>query len=145
MLRGHPYQVQRYFRDGREILYVITFCMPRFLDRDFDDKFITIFHELYHISPNFDGDLRRHEGRYSVHTGSQKSYDREMAGMAREYLSTRPDPHLHGFLRMNFAQLRHRHRRVLGHVVPRPKLLPVRGRSHISGLQFYRADQAGGS
>src|SRR5262249_54856359 len=53
------YQVQRYLVDGLDMLYLITFCLPRFLDQDFDDKFITLFHELYHISPGFEGDLRR--------------------------------------------------------------------------------------
>src|SRR5206468_1851711 len=62
--RGVSFQVQRYFVDGAEMLYLVTFCLPRFLDQTFDDKFITLFHELFHISPAFDGDLRRHGGRY---------------------------------------------------------------------------------
>ncbi|MCS6851658.1 MAG: putative metallopeptidase [Gemmataceae bacterium] len=123
--RGVPYQVQRYFIDGQEILYLITFCLPRFLDQDFDDKFITLFHELYHISPAFDGDLRRHQGRYSIHSRSQKKYDAHMAHLARTYLRNGADPALHGFLRLNFAQLQQRHGSVLGVVVPRPKLLPL--------------------
>jgi predicted metallopeptidase len=124
--RGRPFQVQRFFQDGREILYVVTFCLPRFLNRDFEDKFVTIFHELFHTSPLFDGDLRRHPGRFSLHTSSQKRYDQEMTAMAREYLNSGADARLHGFLRLNHAQLRERHQRVVGHVVPRPKLIPVR-------------------
>jgi predicted metallopeptidase len=124
--RGVPYQVQRYYHDGQEVLYVLTFCLPRFLDRDFDDKFVTIFHELFHISPRFDGDLRRHRGRCSIHTSSQKSYDQEMAAIAREYLMNGADAAKHAFLRLNFAQLRNRHGKIMGHVVPRPKLIPVR-------------------
>src|SRR5262249_7127701 len=54
--RGIMYQVQRYFVEGTEMLYLVTFCLPRFLDQDFQDKFITLFHELYHISPSFEGD-----------------------------------------------------------------------------------------
>ncbi len=61
--RGIPFQVQQYFYDRREMFYVMTFCLPRFLNREFEDKFVTIFHELFHISPEFNGDLRRHEGR----------------------------------------------------------------------------------
>jgi len=124
--RGVPFQVQRFIHDEREILYIVTFCLPRFLNRDFEDKFVTIFHELFHISPAFNGDLRRHEGRYSVHTASQKRYDEEMMAMAREYLHGGADKRLHGFLKFNFSQLRQRHGRVVGHVLPRPKLLPVR-------------------
>lgn len=128
--RGIPYQVQQFFHERREILYIVTFCLPRFLNRDFVDKFVTIFHELFHIGPAFDGDLRRHEGRYAVHTASQKHYDEEMALMAREYLQSGADPRLHDFLRLNFSQLCHRHGSVIGHVTPRPKLIPIRTALH---------------
>jgi Putative phage metallopeptidase len=123
--RGVPYQVQRYLVDDRDMLYLVTFCLPRFLDQDFDDKLITLFHELFHISPDFDGDLRRHEGRCKLHSRSKKAYDEQMAALAREYLATKPDPKLHGFLRLNFAQLQHRHGSVAGVIVPRPKLIPI--------------------
>ena len=115
--RGVCYQVQRYFVDGREMLYLVTFCLPRFLDQEFDDKFITLFHELYHISPQFEGDLRRHEGRCDLHTRSKHLYDVHMAHLARAYLSNGAGRSLHAFLRMNFAQLCHRHGSVVG-IVP---------------------------
>ena len=95
--RGRNYQVQRFRVDDREMLYIMTFCLPRFLDQDFDQKFITLFHELFHISPDFDGDLRRHQGRYRIHTHSQKEYDERMAHMARQYLRRGTDPELHAF------------------------------------------------
>jgi predicted metallopeptidase len=123
--RGVTYQIQRFFVDGREILYLVTFCLPRFLDLSFDEKFVTLFHELFHISPSFNGDLRRHDGRYSVHSHSQKSYDQQMAALAREYLAGRPHPDLHAFLRLDFSQLERRHGGVTGVVVPRPKLIPL--------------------
>lgn len=127
--RGNrTFQVQRYFVGAREMLYVMTFCLPRFLDQDFDDKLITLFHELYHINPAFDGDLRHHEGRYNLHSHSKRCYDEQMAHLARAYLADGADPALHGFLRLNFAQLQDRHGEVLGVVVPRPKLVPVRMR-----------------
>jgi hypothetical protein len=123
--RGVTYQVQRYLLDGHEFLYLMTFCLPRFLDQNFDEKMITLFHELYHLSPAFDGDLRRHQGRYEVHSHSQRDYDEKMAGLAREYLASRPEADLHAFLRLDFAQLQRRHGSVLGIVVPRPKVFPV--------------------
>jgi len=122
---GVCYQVQRYFVDDREMLYLVTFCLPRFLDQDFDDKFITLFHELYHISPSFDGDLRRHGGRCEVHSHSKRLYDAHMADLARSYLSNGAERSLHAFLRLDFAQLQYRHGGVVGVMVPRPRLLPV--------------------
>ena len=99
--RGVPYQVQRFVVDGSDVLYLMTFCLPRFLNQSFDDKLVTVFHELFHISPRFDGDLRRHAGRYAVHSHSQRRYDQHMAKLARAYLATDPDPELHDFLRLN--------------------------------------------
>jgi hypothetical protein len=123
--RATTFQVQRYFLGQHEFLYLMTFCLPRFQDQDFDDKFITLFHELYHIGPEFNGDLRRHQGRCQLHTHSQRHYDRHMAGLARDYLATRPDPDLHAFLRLNFAQLEERHGAVASTVVPRAKMVPL--------------------
>jgi predicted metallopeptidase len=123
--RGKAYQVQRIVYNRREILYLVTFVLPRFLNRDFDDKLVTIFHELYHISPAFDGDLRRHNGRYCAHSHSQKKYDDQMAKMVTTYLNDGADPDRRAFLRLSFAQLCRRHGGVTGLHLPRPKLVPV--------------------
>lgn len=123
--RGNAYQVQRFIVDGREILYLVTFCMPRFINREFEDKLVTVFHELYHISPAFDGDLRRHGGRYMAHTGSQKKYDAHMAKLAKTYLKNGADDSRLAFLRLSFAQLCRRHGSVIGLHLPRPKLVRV--------------------
>ena len=119
------YQVQRYFVDGREMLYVLTFCLPRFLDQSFDEKLVTVFHELYHMGQRFDGDLRRHAGRYAVHSHSKRCYDAHMAELAKEYLADHPAPDVFDFLRSGYADLWDRHGGITGVVVPRPKLLPV--------------------
>jgi len=123
--RGFIYQIQRYVHDHDEFLYLLTFCLPRYLDQDFDHKMVTLFHELYHIGPAFDGDLRRHEGRYHLHSHSKCDYDRLAADLARRYLADNPDPRLSSFLRLNFQQLCERHGKVIGVVVPRPKLVPL--------------------
>lgn len=123
--RGVTYQVQRYRVDGRECLYVLSFCLPRFLDLQFGEKLLTVFHELYHVSPAFDGDLRRHGGRYSVHSRSQRAYDRAMGRLADAYLAGGADPDAWAFLHLSFAELERRHGAVVGTVVPRPKMVPV--------------------
>lgn len=122
---GVTYQVQRFFQDENEFFYVMSFYLPRFLNQSFDDKFITVFHELFHISPRCDGDLRRHGGRYDLHSHSQKHYDRHMADLARAYLDQKPNPDLFAFLRLNFAQLCHRHGGIQAIFVPRPQVFPV--------------------
>ena len=123
--RGQVYQVQSYWVGEVNILYLMTFCLPRYMNQSFDEKMITVFHELHHISPAFDGDLRRHEGRYCFHTNNQKHLDQEMAGLVREYLATNPDPALFAFLRVTFDQLRARYGHICGAAVPVPKLVPI--------------------
>jgi hypothetical protein len=123
--RDRLHQVQRYRVADVEMLYVMAFCLPRFLDQSFDEKFITIFHELYHIAPEFNGDLRRHGGRCDIHTRCKKTYDRHMAGLVRDYLRSGADPALHAFLRLNFHQLEARHGVLFGLHVPVPKLVPL--------------------
>lgn len=123
--RGRTYQVQRYFVNGREVLYVVAFCLPRFLDQPFEEKLITVFHELYHIGPRFDGDLRRFEGRCQFHTGSKKGYDRHMAELVRVYLQDHPRPEVFAFLHRTAAQLWAEHGGVYAVKVPRPKMVAI--------------------
>ena len=43
--RGRPVTIQRLSDwDGREMLYVLSFYLPRFMDLDFREKLITILH-----------------------------------------------------------------------------------------------------
>lgn len=123
--RGRLFQVQRFVVGGVDMLYVMAFCLPRFLDQEYDEKFVTIFHELYHVGARFDGDLRRHRGRCTLHTHSKKAYDERMARLAHRYLAEGANPRLHGFLWLTFDQLRKRHGRVVGVRLPRPRILPV--------------------
>ncbi len=122
---GAAYQVQRYFLGDHEFYYLLTFCLPRFLNQEFSDKFITLFHELYHIGPECRGDLRRPGGGRRLHAPNRRKYDEDMAALAREYLAARPEPALHDFLRLNFAQLQHRHGAVAAVVVPHPRIVRV--------------------
>jgi hypothetical protein len=104
--------------------YILTFYLPRFLDQSFQEKFVTILHELYHVSPFFDGDIRRFDGRYHVHSASQRDYDGQMEVYAREYLSMTPSPDLYDFLKLDFRTILERHGGVIGLQVPIPKLIP---------------------
>jgi hypothetical protein len=119
------YQVQRYFVDEQEMLYLLTFCLPRFLNQSFEEKMLTVFHELYHMSPAFDGDLRRHTGRYMVHSHSKKGYDSHMAELMKQYLAGHPHPEVFRFLRCGYRELWNRYRGIHAVMVPRPKLLPI--------------------
>jgi hypothetical protein len=124
--RGRPYTFQRmYDNNGREMLYIFTVYLPRFLDLSFREKLVTVFHELWHISPAFNGDLRRHAGRCYAHTHSQKSYDAAMEKLANRWLSLAPPESVYGFLHCTFTELARRHDGVYGARVRHPKLIPL--------------------
>jgi len=124
--RGVPYRVQRYYVDGQEMLYLVTFCVPRFLNQSLDAKLVTIFHELFHISPEFNGDIRRLGGRYSAHSASKDHYDEAMARLATHYMARSPDPKLLEFLRFTDAEMVREFGAYSGVCLPQPKLVRVK-------------------
>jgi len=107
---------------GVEILYVIYFTLPRFINRPLREKLITVFHELYHISPCFDGDIRRFPGRNYAHGGSAKQYNSLMARFVDEYLQ-HPESGSHtAFMDCDMSGLRSRHRAIVGRKMPMPRI-----------------------
>jgi hypothetical protein len=124
--RRRLYTIQKLLdRKGREMLYVLSFYLPRFMDLCLTEKLTTVVHELWHISPRFDGDLRRHPGRCYAHTHSQAAYDAHMAALAQRWLAQSPPEPLWGFLRHSFTELVTIHGKVVGVKIPRPRLIPV--------------------
>ena len=62
-VRGRRHRIQPLVdAAGQEFLYLLNFYLPRFLNLPLEEKLSTIVHELWHIGPQFDGDLRRHDG-----------------------------------------------------------------------------------
>ena len=124
--RGRKWAVQRLFADnGQEMLYVMTFYLPRFLNLPFREKLATVMHELWHIGPKFDGDLRRFKGRCFAHGGSQKQFDAHVAKLLDRWLRNSPPDGVVGFLRCDFAELTARYGRVFGHRIRTPKLVLI--------------------
>lgn len=122
---GRLWTVERLFDGEVEMLYILTFYLPRFMNQTFHEKMITILHELYHISQDFNGDIRRMEGRYHVHSHSQKEYDRQMEFLVNKYLEFMPPKELYSFLKIKFGTLHSHHGGVAGLQVPIPKLVPL--------------------
>lgn len=135
MVRGRrEWGIQR-LRDasGREMLYILNFYLPRFLDLEFREKLTTIVHELWHISPQFNGDLRRFSGRCYAHTGSQKKFDAKAERLADDWLSLIPPLELYDFLHHDFRKLNSMHGPIYGTKIPAPKLIPLEAAARIGG------------
>ncbi|HEY2840471.1 MAG TPA: hypothetical protein VGJ26_15045 [Pirellulales bacterium] len=113
-----------YDSSGREYLYLMSFYLPRFCDQPLDEKLSTVAHELWHISPAFDGDLRRLPGRCYAHGSSEAEFHNHARAVARQWLALSPPPELYSFLDGNFSQLCQRHGRVYGAKIRTPKLIP---------------------
>ncbi len=124
--RGRRWRIPRLVgREGREMLYILNFYLPRFLNLPFKAKLATIVHELWHIGPRFDGDLRRFGGRCYAHSGSQKRYDAQVTALAERWLALGPPEPLYEFLRYDYRELANRYGRIYGQRFRTPRLLPA--------------------
>lgn len=124
MRRGKQYRAQRLFdHQGQEMLYILKFFLPRFQNESFREKLTTVFHELFHISADFDGDLRRFKGRCYIHSASEKEYDRKVSTLAQQWLQQSPPEKLLEFLKLDFKTLERQFGRVVGVKIPQPKLI----------------------
>lgn len=126
--RGRRYSVQRVLdAQGLEMLYVLCVYLPRFMDHSWREKLVTLVHELWHISPEFNGDLRRHAGRCYAHSHSQREYDASMSVLVDRWLAENPDPQIYRFLELDFRQLLRQRGPIYGVRLPQPKLIPLPG------------------
>jgi predicted metallopeptidase len=124
--RGRRYGIQRLCDEsGREMLYLLNFYLPRYLNLSLREKLVTTIHELWHISPCFDGDLRRFGGRCYAHSGSQKRYEAQVQRLTDRWLTLAPLPALYEFLRDDFATLSRRYGAIVGRKIPAPRLIPL--------------------
>lgn len=122
---GKQWTVPRMYHGRQELLYILTFYLPRFFHHTTREKLVTVIHELFHISPEFNGDIRRFGGRYHAHSHSQKQYDECMGQFVDLYLAQQPPRELYAFLELSFADLQAKHGGVVGLKVPIPKLIPM--------------------
>ena len=111
---------------NRPILYILSIYAPRFVDLTVTVKINTIVHELFHISPNFDGSTRSFGGRYHAHGASKKDYDAKVERYARQWLACDPAPELWDFLRYDFKTLCARYGGLTGTRVKVPPMKVIR-------------------
>lgn len=109
----------------RPLLYVLSIYVPRFLDLPVREKMETVIHELYHISPMFNGDVRRFPGKHYAH-GSKKKYDARVKVLTTQWLRTDPPPEIWNFLCYNSQQMGQNGRKVVGRRVTIPRPVRVR-------------------
>ncbi len=113
--------------NGNSILYIVYFHLPRFLNHnDHKNKLATVLHELYHISPLFNGDVRRFPGKNYAHGSSRKRYDDIINKFTREYINSTNHPEISTFLKYKYSELRRMHGTIYGDMIRIPRSKPVR-------------------
>lgn len=110
-----------YFR-GRPVLYLVYYVWPRFQDTTLREKIETIVHELYHISPAFDGTLRVFPGTKSFHGRSREAYDERLVPYVDRYLELRENDSRLLFLRLSSAELARQYGRIKGLWIRLPRM-----------------------
>ena len=113
-------------RRGVAMLYIVYFLVPRFLNLSLREKLITVFHELYHISPEFNGDIRRFSGKNYAHGSSRQKFNGAMEKFVGSYLERMEDPAVIGFLDGDMEAIRSRHGSIVGRRMAAPKLRIVK-------------------
>jgi len=111
--------------DGRKLLYILTVCGSRFLNLSVGDKIQTLTHELYHIAPEFNGDVRRFPGKKYAHGSSRKKFDAVVAKYAETWLASEPNREIWAFLELNEEELIRRYQKVKFSKFPRVKLIKI--------------------
>lgn len=123
--RGRYYTIPGIINNDIEQMYIIYFYVPRFFDLDPVEKLRVIFHELYHISESFNGDIRRMGRRKKAHGFSTKRFnslfDEELQSF-NTFISKTP---YFEFLKMDTQRLRKKYRRIYSRrmKIPKPVIL----------------------
>jgi len=125
-VRGIEYAAPEININGSRILYIVYFHLPRFLNHgNYKNKLSTVLHELYHISPLFNGDIRRFSGKNYAHGNSRRGYDDLINIYTEEYINSTLNPELSAFLKYRYSELKRRHGAIYGDMIriPRSKKL----------------------
>jgi len=98
---GRFYTIPKLKVNNTEILYIIYFYIPKFFNLSVKDKINVMFHELYHINPDFNGDIRRMGEFKSAHGHSRKSFEEKYIEYSNIFFSNIKDTPYYKFLQMN--------------------------------------------
>ena len=126
VFQGFQYKAPEINFGKNSILYIVYFHLPRFLNHgNFENRLATVLHELYHISPSFNGDVRRFSGRNYAHGSSRKKYDESINIYTNEYLNKTLHPELSAFLRYKYTELKRRYGAIHGDMIRIPRSKPA--------------------
>ncbi len=114
------------YYNSSELLYIIYFLLPRFLSLPFEKKLQTVIHELLHINPRFNGDLRRFNGRNCFHY-SHSFFEAKTKELLNIFLSSFHNSNTYSFLKSTMKTLLRKYGRIEANHFsePKPTLIKV--------------------
>jgi hypothetical protein len=108
--RGKNYTIPDIVSNDLSQLYALYFYIPRFFDLPAEEKLKVIFHELYHISPDFNGDIRRMGKVKKAHGSSKKRFDLKFETEVKLFYEHISKTAYMDFLRMDSRSLHNNYR-----------------------------------
>ena len=118
LVRGVEYEAPEVIINSKKILYIVYFHLPRFMNHgNHKTKLATVLHELHHISPLFNGDIRRYSGKNYAHGNSRKDFDDLISIYTDEYIQSTSNPELSSFLKYKYSELRRKYGAISGDMI----------------------------
>jgi len=126
------YCIPRLKISGIEILYIIYFFIPSFFELDPRQKIDVIFHELFHISPDFNGDIRRIGEKKYFHGYSSEKYTELFSDESETFYKYIMGTKYSYFLQMKFKDFQEHFKKIKMRKVKKPKAVKfVKTGSHL--------------
>ena len=118
LVRGVEFEAPEVIINSEKILYIVYFHLPRFLNHgNHKTKLSTVLHELHHISPLFNGDIRRYTGKNYAHGNSRKDFDDLISIYTDEYIQSTSNPELSSFLKYKYSELKRKYGAICGDMI----------------------------
>jgi predicted outer membrane repeat protein len=125
--RGRLFTMPEVRHRGIPQLYIVYFYMPRFFDLPAEEKLRVIFHELYHINPEFNGDIRRMGKKKAAHGHSKKHFDFHFIGEAEAFCASIRETGYYRFLSLSTKELEETFCRITSLRIKTPRPVAVKG------------------
>jgi len=109
---GRFYTIPKVKINEIEILYIIYLYIPKFFNLSAKDKVNVMFHELYHINPEFNGDIRRMGEFKSAHGHSRKAFEKKYIEYAETFFDKIKEAPYYNFLQMKSDDIEDRFKKI---------------------------------
>jgi len=124
--RGRLYAMPHLMAGGLRQMYVIYFYYPKFFNLPALEKLRVVFHELYHINPEFNGDIRRMARVKTAHGGSRESFDKLFNDELQAFFAYICQTPYINFLDLDSKALNECFSRIFGRRMKLPQPVPVK-------------------